>query len=145
MCRVLRNSAERDLPPEMGDEPYLCWDYYSGTPPKMGEEDRGYFVPGALGEWTLRTTLGVLVLHEQPEVREIPVSRREAMYPIAFLCCASVEVPRGMAARMPQMVALRGSTLMKKVLGGPYHMMLTTLWAVPVAGVFVGSICHHGH
>jgi len=50
-----------------------------------------------------------------------------------------------MAARMPQMVALRGSKLMGEVLGGPYHIMLATLWAVEVADVFVGSIRHHGH
>ena len=145
MCQVLRHLAERDLPPEVGDKPYFSWDYYPGTPPKLGEEDRGYFVPGALGEWTIRTTLGVLVLHEQREVREVPVSRRKALYPIAPLWWASVEVPRGMAARMPQMVALRGSKLMGEVLGGPYHIMLATLWAAEVADVFVGSIRHHGH
>jgi len=127
------------------DKPYFSWNYYPGTPPKMGEEDRGYFVPGALGEWTTRTTLGVLVLHEQREVREVPVSRRKAQYPIAPLWWASVEVPRGMAARMPQMVALRGRKLMGEVLGGPYHIMLATLWAVELADVFVGSIRHHGH
>jgi len=143
--RVLRHLAERDLPPEAGDKPYFSRDYYPGTPPKMGEEDRGYFVTGALGEWTVRTTLGVLVLHEQRDVREVPVSRRKALYPIAPLWWASVEVPRGMAARMPQMVALRGSKLMGEVLGGPYHIMWATLWAVEVADVFVGSVRHHGH
>jgi len=127
------------------DKPYFSWNYYPGTPPKIGEEDRGYFVPGALGEWTTRTTLGVLVLHEQREVREVPVSRRKAQYPIALLWWASVEVPRGMAARMPQMVALRGRKPMGEVLGGPYHIMLATLWAVEMADVFVGSIRHHGH
>jgi len=132
-------------PPDSGPKPYFSWDYYPGTPPKMGEEDRGYFVPGALGEWTICTTLGVLVLHEQREVREVPVSRRKALYPIAPLWWASVEVPRGMAARMPQMVALRGSKLMGEVLGGPYHIILATLWAFEVADVFVGSIRHHGH
>jgi len=142
---VLRHLAERDLPPEVGDKPHFSWDYYPGAPPKMGEEDRGYFVPGALGEWTIRTTLGVLVLHEQREVREVPVPRRKALYPVAPLWWASVEVPRGMAARMPQMVALRGSKLMKETLGGPYHIILATLWAVEVADVFVGSIRHHGH
>jgi len=145
VCRVLRHLAERDLPPEVGDKPYFSWDYYPGTPPKMGEKGRGYFVPGALGEWKIRTTLGVLVLHEQRELREVPVPRRKALYPVAPLWWASVEVPRGMAARMPQMVSLRGSKLMGETLGGPYHIMLSTLWAVEVADVFVGSIHHHGH
>jgi len=88
-------------PPPGGGRQALSWDYHPGTPRKMGEEDRGYFVPGALGEWKIRTTLGVLVLHEQREVREVPVSQRKALYPIAPLWWASVEVPRGMAARMP--------------------------------------------
>jgi len=145
VCRVLRHLAERDLPPEVGDKPYFSWDYYPGALPKMGEGDRGYFVPGALGKWTIRTTLGVLVLHEQREVREVPVPRRRALYPVAPLWWASVEVPRGMAARMLQMVALRGSKLMRETLGGPYHIMLATLLAVEVADVFVGSIRHHGH
>jgi len=145
VCQVLRHLAERDLPREVGDKPYFSWAYYPGTPPKLGEEDRGYFVPGALGEWTIRTTLGALVLHEQRDIREVPVSRRKALYPIAPLWRASVKVPRGMAARMPQMVALRGSKLMKEVLGGPYHIMLATIWAGEVADVFVGSIRHHSH
>jgi len=67
----------------------------------MREEDRGYCVPGALGEWTIRTTLGVLVLHEQREVQEAPVSRRKALCPIAPFGWSSVEASHGMAARMP--------------------------------------------
>ena len=54
-------------------------------------------------------------------------------------------MPRGMAARVPQMVALQGSQLRGKALGGPYHLMLAALWAVEVADVFLGSIRHHGH
>jgi len=54
-------------------------------------------------------------------------------------------VPRGMAARVPQMVALQGSQLIGEPLGGPYHLMLAALWAVEVAEVFLGSIRHHGH
>jgi len=46
---------------------------------------------------------------------------------------------------MPKMLTLRGSKLIGEVLGGPYHIMLATLWAVEVADVFVGSIRHHGH
>jgi len=145
VCRMLCHLSERDLPPEVGDKPYFSWDYYPGTLPKMGEEDRGYFVPGAPGEWTVRNTLGVAGLHEQWQVREVPVTRRRALYPIAPLRWASVEVPRSMDARMPQMRELRGSKLIGEVLGGPYRIMLATLWAVEVADVFVGSIRHHGH
>ena len=50
-----------------------------------------------------------------------------------------------MAARVPQMVALQGGQLMREPLGGPYHLMLSALWAVEVAEVFLGSIRHHGH
>jgi len=50
-----------------------------------------------------------------------------------------------MDARMPQMVALRGSKLMEEVLGGPYHIIFAALWAIDVADVFVGSIRHHSH
>jgi len=80
---VLRHFAERDPPAEVSDKRSFSCEKYPGTPPKVEEENRGHFVPGALGEWTIRTTLGVLVLHEQREVREVPVSRREALYPIA--------------------------------------------------------------
>jgi len=76
-------------------------------------------VPGALGEWTIRTTLGVLVLHEQREVREVPVPRRKALYPVGPLWWASVEVPRAMAARMLNLVALCESKLMRQTLVGP--------------------------
>jgi len=145
VCRVLRHLAVRDFLPEVGDKPYFCWDYYPGAPPKMGEKDRGYFVPGALAEWKICTTLGVLVLLEQREVREVSVLQRKAMYPVAPLWWASVEVPRGMAARMPQMVALRGRKLKGETLGVPNHIILAIIWAFEVADVFVGSIRHHGH
>ena len=54
-------------------------------------------------------------------------------------------MPRGMKARVPQMVALQGSQLMGEPLSGPYHLMLAALWAVEVADVFLGSIRQHGH
>jgi len=50
-----------------------------------------------------------------------------------------------MAARVPQIVTLQGSQLLREPLGGPYHLMLAALWAVEVADVFQGSIRHHGH
>jgi len=85
------------------------------------------------------------MLREQLEVRDVQVSRRRAVYPIAPLWWALVEVPRGMTALMLEMVALRVSNLMRQVLGGPYHIILATLRAVEVADVFVGSIRQHGH
>jgi len=54
-------------------------------------------------------------------------------------------VPRGMAARVPQMVAIQGSQLMGEPLGGPYHLMLEALWAFEVANVFLWSIRLHGN
>jgi len=41
------------------------------------------------------------------------------------------------------MVGLKGSQLMGETLGGPYIIMLATLWAVEVADVFIDSIRHH--
>jgi len=107
--------------------------------------DRGFYVPGALGEWTVRTSLRLLTLYEQREVRDVPVVRRKALYPTTPVWWEHVEVPRGMAARVPQMVALQGSQLMGEPLGGPYLRMWAALWAVEVADVFLGSIRHHGH
>ena len=54
-------------------------------------------------------------------------------------------MPRGMAARVPQMVAIQGSQLMGEPLGGPYHLMLEALWAFEVANVFLWSIRLHGN
>jgi len=107
--------------------------------------DRGVYVPGALGEWTIRTALRVLTLYEQREVRDVPVVHRKALYPTTPVWWEHVEVTRGMAAHVPQMVALQGSQLMGEPLGGPYHFMLAALWAFEVADVFLGSIRHHGH
>jgi len=75
----------------------------------------------------------------------VPVVRRKALYPTTLVWREHVEVPRGMPARVPQMVALHGSQLMREPLGGPYHLMLAALCAVEVADVFLGSIRHHGH
>jgi len=107
--------------------------------------DRGIYVPGALGEWKIRTSLRLLTLYEQREVSDVPVVRRNALYPTTPVWWEHVEVPRGMAARVPQMVALQRSQLMGEPLEGPYHLMLVALWAVEVADVFLGSIRHHGH
>ena len=40
-----------------------------------------------------------------------------------------------------EVVGLKGSQLMGETLGGPYIIMLATLWAVEVADVFIYSIC----
>jgi len=145
VCQVLVQLAVREIPPEAGYTPHFSGDYYAGSPLTLCEMDRGVYVPGALGEWTIRTSLRVLTLYEQREARDVPVVRLEALCPTTPVWWEQVEVPRGMAARVPQMVALQGSQLMGEPLRGPYHLMLAALWAVEVAGVFLGSIRHHGH
>jgi len=62
VCQVLRHLAVREIPPEVGDQPHFSWDYYPGSPPKLGEMDRGVYVPGALEDWNIRTSLRVLTL-----------------------------------------------------------------------------------
>ena len=111
----------------------------------MGEEICGYNVPGATGEWTIRTFSGLPALYEQREVNDVPVVSRKGLHPSTPVWWDLFEVPRGMAARMPQMVALQGGQLMEEPLVGPYHFMLETLWAAERADVFVGSIRHHRH
>jgi len=71
------------------------------------------------------------------------VVRRKGLYPTTPVCWEQAEVPRSMAARAPQMVALQGSQLMGGPLGGTYHLMLAGLRAVEVADVFLGSMRHH--
>ena len=71
--------------------------------------------------------------------------RRKGLYPTTPVWWEQVEVPRGMDARLPQMVAFQWSQLMGEPLGGPYHPMPAALCAVEVADVFLGSILHHGH
>jgi len=127
VCQVLRHLAVREIPPHVGNKPHFSWEYFPGPPPKLGEMDRGVHVPGALGEWTVRTSLRVLILYEQREVRDVHVVRRKALNPTTRVWWEHVEVPRGMAARVPQMVALHGSQLMGEPLGGPYHLMLAAL------------------
>jgi len=145
VCRVLTHLANRELPPVTEGPIIYSWEWYPGPPPKLGEEDRGFYVPTALWEWTIRNTLKVLALYEQREVREVPKEQLLGLYPACPTWWASVEVPRGMAARLPQMVGLQGGSLMEEPLGGAYHIMLATLWAVEVADVFVSSILFHGH
>jgi len=81
VCQVLRHLASREIPPEVGNKANFSWDYYPGSPPQLGEMDRGVHVPGALGKWTIRSSLRVLTLYEQREVRNVPVVRRKALYP----------------------------------------------------------------
>jgi len=145
VCQVLSHLANRELPPEVVNAPYYSWDYHPGSPPKFGVTDPGFYVPVVLRKWACRNDKGPLALYEQRELRDISVARRQVLYPATPAWWASVEVLRGMAARLPHMVGLQGSQLMGETLEGPYHCMLATLWAVEVADVFVGSIRHHGH
>jgi len=78
-------------------------------------------------------------------VRDVSVVRRKALSPTTLVLWKHVAVPRGRAAREPQIMARQGSQLMGEPLGGSYHLMLPALWAVEVADVFLGSIRHHGH
>ena len=135
----------RDIPSDVETKPQFSWEYYPGSPPTLGERDGGFYVPGAMGEWTFRTSLHLLTLYEQREVCDVPVVLRKGIYPSTPVWWEQVEVPRGKAARAPQMVALQGSQLMGETLWGPYHLMLAALWAVEVTDVFLGSIRHHGH
>jgi len=77
-------------------------------------------------------------------VRDVPVVRRKGLYPTTPVWWEQVEVPRDMAERVPQMVALQEIQLMGEPLGGPDDLMFVALWAVEVADVFLGSIRHHG-
>jgi len=142
ILQVLRHLAACDLPPEVGDKPHVSWEYYPGSSPQL-EEDLGFYVPRAMGEWTIRTSVILITLYEQREVRNVPMVRRENLYPAKPVWWELVEGPRGMAARVPQMVALKGSQLIGEPLGGPHHLILSTLWAVDVADVLLGSIRHH--
>ena len=54
-------------------------------------------------------------------------------------------MPRGMAARVPQMEALHGSHLTGEPPGGPFLLTLAALWAVEVADVILRSIRRNGH
>jgi len=41
LCQVLRHLAVRELPLVVGEKPHFSWDYHPGSPPKLGEMDRG--------------------------------------------------------------------------------------------------------
>ena len=101
-------------------------------------------MPGAMGERKIRTSLHLLTLKEQREVRDVPVVRRKGLCPTTPVWWEQVQVTRDMAARVPQMVALQEFQLMGEPLGGPEDLMLAALWAVEVADVFLGSIRDHG-
>jgi len=79
ICEVLRHLADREPSAKVDDEPLISWEYYPGTPPKLRKEDGGFFVPGAMGKWTIRTSLGILKLYDQREVRGVPVVSSEVL------------------------------------------------------------------
>jgi len=80
ICQVLQHLAVRELPPEVGENPQFSWKDYRGAPPNLREEDSGFYVSGAMGEWTIRTSFGLLTLCEQSAVREVPAVSRKALY-----------------------------------------------------------------
>jgi len=124
LFHVLRHLAVRDLLPEVGDKPQLFWEYYARSPPKLGEVDRGFYVPIAVREWTIRTSLHLLTLYEQREVRNVPIVRHKGFFFTTPVWWEQVEVPRGMAARVPQMGALQRSLLMGEPLAAAYLLSI---------------------
>jgi len=145
VCQVLRHLEIRDIPAKVGDKPHFTSEFYPGSPPKLGELARGIYVPFAMGEWTIRTSLHLLKLYEWREVRDVSVVRRKRLYPTTPVRWEQVELAGGMAARVPQNVARQESHRMGELLGGPYHLMLAALWAVDAADVFLRSIRYYGH
>jgi len=143
--QVLMHLAVRGLPPEVGDALPVSRDYHPGSPHRLGDEKRAFYVPGAMRVLTFRPFLGLLALYMQREVRDVPRVRRKWLCPTTPVLWELDEVPRGMAAPGPQKMELQGETLMGELLGGPYHMQLATLRAVEVEDLFVGSIQHQGH
>ena len=101
--------AVREIPPEVWDKPHLSWEYFSGSSPKWGAMYRGFHVPGTMKEWTVRTHLHLFTLYAQREVRYVPVEGRNALCPTTPVWCEHVEVPRDIAAQVPQKVALQAS------------------------------------
>jgi len=125
----------------VGNAPFYSWEYYPGSPPKLGASESGFYMPAVLGEWSCRSEKGILALCEQRELRDIPVARRQVLYPATSAWWASVEVPRDMAARVSQMVGLQGSQRMGETLGGPYHIIFVTLWPAEVANEKLHGSC----
>jgi len=78
---------------------------------------------GPRGSGLFASPFGVLTLYEQRELSEVTVVRRKGLYSTTPVLWELVEVPRGMAARVPQKVALQGRQLMGEALGRLYHLM----------------------
>ena len=117
----------------------------TGTLPRLGEDNRVFHVPGEMGKYTICTSFNLLTLYDQREVRGLPVVRRMTLYPTPSVWLELVEGPRGMAASLPQILALQGKQLMGKPQGGPYDRMLATLWPAEMVDIFLCGIFHRGH
>ena len=113
--------------PKSGKSPTSPGRIPRGLPPQFGEVDSGAYVVGAMGQWTFRTFLHLLTLYEQREVRDVPVVGRTRLFPTTRVWWEQGKVPRGMAARVPQMVALQGIQRMREPLEGPYHLTMATV------------------
>ena len=73
--------AVRDIPSEAADKPHLSLEHHPRSSPKLGQVDRGLYMPGAMGEWTIPTFLHLLTLYDQREVRDVPLVFREGLNP----------------------------------------------------------------
>jgi len=80
-----------------------------------------------MDELTMGTVFGLLTLYEQRVVSGVPVLHRETLYPATPVWWDFIEMLRGTAAGVSQIVALQGRQRIRKPLGRPYHPMLASL------------------
>lgn len=124
---MLRHFVLHALPPDVGYKPRFSWKYYAETSPELEEDHGGIYMPRAMDELTIGTVFGLLTLYEQRVVSGVPVLHRKALYPATPVWWDFIEMLRGTAAGVSQIVALQGRQRIRKPLGRPYHPMLASL------------------
>lgn len=144
VARQIEAACDRPPLPE-GAMPVFDLAYYPGPLPSIGQRPRGYFLRQALAEHRHRGRHGIYACAEQREVEGFTHQDRLKFYPVVPTWWSEYEVPRGMAARIGNLVALRGS---RRMADGPDSAASATLnacWLVQVADVLLSSGLFYGH
>ena len=138
LSNLMDGTTAEDVPP------VVAWEWACSSPPYLGERDPHFHHQDTCTERRMRGASGILVRVSQVESTHVHASERRAYYVPTPTWWSAVEVPFGLPARMPRIVAYFGTALCQGE-STQAADILATQWVLEVAGVWYASARTKGY
>jgi len=138
VSNVMDGAIADDVPP------IVAWERACSYPLFLGEVDPHFHYQDARTERRLQEASRILVRASEVESTQVRVSARRAYYVLTPSWWSTLEVPFGVPARMPRIVAHFGTAL-RRGESTPAAAILAPQWVLDVTGVWYASACSEGY